>query len=140
MLRSQLLHPTILQALAGAGHGSTILIADGNYPLSTNTNPQATRVYLNLRPGLVSVTDILATILTAIPIEAAHVMQTADGSEPEIYAEFRQLLPTLSLTPVERFAFYERARQHDLALAVLSGDQRLYANILLTIGVIPPSR
>src|SRR5579883_1322184 len=77
MLRTQLLHPTILQALAGAGHGSTVLIADGNYPLSTKTNPQAARVYLNLRPGLVSVTEILATILTAIPVEAAHVMQTA---------------------------------------------------------------
>ena len=35
MLRYQLLHPEILAALGGAGHGSQILIADGNYPFET---------------------------------------------------------------------------------------------------------
>jgi L-fucose mutarotase/ribose pyranase (RbsD/FucU family) len=35
VLRTRLLHPEILAALAGAGHGSRVLIADGNYPFST---------------------------------------------------------------------------------------------------------
>jgi L-fucose mutarotase len=39
---------------------------------------------------------------------------------------------------VERFAFYELARGRDVALAVATGDQRLYANLLLTIGVVGP--
>ena len=51
MLRGELLHPEILFALGGAGHGSQILITDGNYPHVTKTNPDAERVYLNLANG-----------------------------------------------------------------------------------------
>lgn len=136
MLRTKLIHPPLLKALAAAGHGSRILIADGNYPLATHTNRDAEHIYLNLSPGLLSVSAILEGVLTAVTIEAAHVMQPADGSEPAIFADFRRALPALTLQPVERFAFYDLARQYDLALAIASGDQRLYANILLTIGVV----
>lgn len=136
MLRTKLIHPPLLKALAAAGHGSRILIADGNYPLATHTNRDAEHIYLNLSPGLLSVSAILEGVLTAVTIEAAHVMQPADGSDPAIFADFRRALPALTLQPVERFAFYDLARQYDLALAIASGDQRLYANILLTIGVV----
>jgi len=139
MLKISLLHPQILHTLGQSGHGSKILIADGNYPFNTGSNPAADHVFLNLRPGLVSVTDILETIFSAIPVEAAYVMQPADGSEPPIFAEFRHILPDLALQKLERFAFYETSRERDVSLVVASGDQRLYANILLTIGVVPPS-
>ena len=138
MLRTTLLHPVILHALASAGHGSMILIADGNYPLATGAHPAAERVYLNLSPGVVGVTAVLEAILTAIPVEAAQVMRPAEGREPDIFADFRQLLPSLTLQGLERFAFYEQARGRDVALAVATGEQRLYANILLTIGVRTP--
>jgi L-fucose mutarotase len=36
-------------------------------------------------------------------------------------------------------AFYELTRQPDVHLAVATGDQRLYANLLLTIGYIDPA-
>ncbi|HET7559591.1 MAG TPA: RbsD/FucU domain-containing protein, partial [Limnochordia bacterium] len=65
MLRFPLLHPEILQALGRAGHGSKVLIADGNYPFTTGSHPAATRVFLNLRPGLVNATDALAAIAGA---------------------------------------------------------------------------
>jgi L-fucose mutarotase len=45
MLQYKLIHPQILAALAAAGHGSTVLIADGNYPFSTAANPQAHRSF-----------------------------------------------------------------------------------------------
>jgi L-fucose mutarotase len=51
MLRTQLIHPQILGALAEAGHGSQVLISDGNFPHVTATPPGARRVYLNLSPG-----------------------------------------------------------------------------------------
>ncbi|HTI15999.1 MAG TPA: RbsD/FucU family protein [Dictyobacter sp.] len=139
MLYSKLTHPMILQALAAAGHGSKVLIADGNYPLSTKTFSGAELVYLNLRPGQVTVTDVLETLLTAIPVEAAHVMQPHDGSTPAIYTEFGRLLPAMTLERVERFSFYDLACEPDVALAIETGEQRLYANILLTIGVVQPS-
>jgi L-fucose mutarotase len=74
MLKTQLLHPEILAALGGAGHGSKVLIADGNFPFGTGANPAAKRVYLNLAPGLLTVTDVLRVLVEAMPVEAAEVM------------------------------------------------------------------
>ncbi len=138
MLQSQLLHPEILRALGQAGHGAQVLIADGNYPVVTRSHPAASRVYLNLAPDLVRVTDVLALLADAIPVEAAHVMVPDSGPEPPIFAEFRSLLRGLELQSLGRFQFYDAARGPDLALAIATGERRVYANILLTIGVVPP--
>ncbi len=138
MLKSRLLHPEILQALGEAGHGAQVLIADGNYPLATRSNPDAHRVYLNLAPGQLTVTDVLDVIADAIPVEAAYVMGPDDGTEPSIYADFRELLPETELERLGRFEFYDMARGPDTALAIATGEQRIYANILLTIGVVMP--
>ena len=138
MLKTTLLHPDILRALGAAGHGAKVLISDGNFPHSTGSNAYAAHVYLNLAPGLLTVTQVLRVIAGAIPIEAVHTMATADGSEPPIWSEFRDLLPGQTLQPLERWAFYENARGHDVALVIATGEQRIYANILLTIGVVAP--
>jgi len=140
MLKSQLIHPTILQVLGASGHGSGVLIADGNYPFITRANPAAERVYLNLTPGLVTATQALDALGTAIPVEAAHVMIPDDGSEPAIFAEFRRLLPGIDLQKHSRFAFYDLARGSDVSLVIATGEQRIYANILLVIGVVPPPK
>ncbi len=136
MLRTQLTHPGILGALGSLGHGSLVLIADGNFPFGTHTNPAAARVYLNLRPGLASVTDVLEPLVSAIPVEAAQVMQPYDGSQPPIWSEFRALLPGLELQPVERFAFYDLARRSEVGLVIATGEARVWANLMLTIGVV----
>ena len=136
MLRTRLLHPQILRALGEAGHGAQVLIGDGNYPLMTRSNPAAHHVYLNLAPGRLSVTDVLEAIVGAIPVEAVHVMGPDDGSEPAIYGDFRALLPGTTLQRLERFTFYDMARGPDVALAIATGEQRIYANVLLTIGVV----
>ncbi len=115
------------------------MIADGNYAIATNTYPGARRVFLNLAPDLVRVTDVLDVLTDAIPIEAAHVMLPDEGGEPPIYVEFRSMLPGPELSPLGRFDFYKAGRAPDLALAIATGDRRLYANILLTIGFIPPT-
>lgn len=136
MLTSKLTHPGILAALGSMGHGSMVLIADGNFPFGTHTNPVGAHVYLNLRPGLVSVPDVLQTLVSSIPVEAAHVMQPADGSTPEIFSEFSSHLPEIELQRVERFAFYELARRTEVGLVIATGETRIYANIMLTIGVV----
>ena len=139
MLKYGLTHPEILSALGSAGHGSKVLIADGNYPFSTGSNPAASHVYLNLTRGFAPVDEVLAVLVDALVIEAAHVMTPADGSEPPIFAAFRKTLPAdVSLQGLERFTFYDTARQQDTALVIATGEQRIYANILLTIGVVPP--
>ncbi len=140
MLTTNLLHPQILHALASAGHGSQVLISDGNFPHATKTHPKAAKVFLNLAPGLLTVTDVLQVVAPAIPIEAVHVMATADGSRPPIWDEFARILPDQTLQPLERFAFYDAAGKRDVALVIATGEQRIYANILLTIGVVPPPK
>jgi L-fucose mutarotase len=137
MLKYQLLHPEILQALGAAGHGALVLIADGNYPFATRSHPNARRVYLNLAPGLLNAPDVLKVLADAIPIEAAQVMVPDSGAEPPIFAEFRALLPGIVLQPLGRFEFYDAARSPELALMIATGERRVYANILLTIGVVP---
>jgi L-fucose mutarotase len=140
MLTHPLTHPQILAALGQAGHGSQVLIADGNYPFSTGSNPNAERVYLNLTRGFAPVDEVLAVLVEAIPVEAAHVMSPADGNEAPIFARFREVLgDDVPLQAYERFAFYEAARGRDVALVIATGEQRIYANILLTIGVVPPN-
>lgn len=92
MLRGKLLHPEMLDALGRAGHGTKVLIADGNYPFGTGAHPRARRVFLNLCPGVVSVPDVLGVLVDAIPIEVASVMMPPDA-EPPIFGDFRRMLP-----------------------------------------------
>ena len=74
MLKSRLLHPQITAALARAGHGSKVLISDGNYPHGTKKGQNAEVVYLNLAPGQPirpgEVYDSNAAILAAAVEEA----------------------------------------------------------------------
>jgi len=148
MLKTTLLHPQINEALARAGHGSKVLIADGNYPASTSLGPHATLVSLNLSPGLVNGTQVLGALCSAIPVEAAAVMQTlkegpyAMSEDPPIWGEYRSILGGHGfdgeLDTIERFAFYEATAQPDVALVIQTAEQRIYANLLLTIGVVMP--
>lgn len=138
MLRYRLLQPDILRALGEGGHGAQVLIADGNYPLATRSRDGARRVYLNLAPDKLRVTDVLEVLVDAVPVEAAHVMMPEGGAEPAIFAEFRAMLPGIALQPLDRIPFYDAARGPDLILAIATGERRVYANLLLTIGVVTP--
>jgi L-fucose mutarotase len=138
MLRGKLLHPEILRVLGESGHGSGVLIADGNYPFNTRANPAAARVYLNFMPGVLNVTQVLEGLMAVIPIEAAHVMVRDDHSSPPIHDEFKAMLPAIAFHHHTRFPFYELARGSDVSLVIATGEQRVYANLLLTIGVVSP--
>ena len=140
VLRFPLIHPPLLAALAACGHGGKVLLADANYSSATNAHPDAMVVYLNLRPGLLTVDQVLEPLLAAVPVEAADVMTPGDGTEPEAFARYRELLgPAVPLRPLERFPFYAACREPDLAVCVATGDDRLYANLLLTIGFVAPA-
>ncbi len=137
MLRTDLIHPGILEALGEAGHSSTVLISDGNFPHRTMPSPEAPRVYLNLSPGRLLVTEVLEVLLTAIPVESVALMRSDGPDAPSAHAEIRSLIPgDVPVELLERFDFYDATRSTSLALVVATGDQRLFANILLTIGVV----
>lgn len=139
MLHYSLIHPEILAALAGAGHGSTVLLADANYAHSTGTNPSAPVVHLNLRPGLVTVEQVLTALVGAAPFERATLMTPDDGSPSPCKDVYAALLGAdVVMDVVPRTAFRDACRSVDLALTVATGDDRYYTNVLLTIGAVPP--
>ncbi|WP_284746016.1 RbsD/FucU domain-containing protein [Amycolatopsis sp. RTGN1] len=126
--------------MAATGHGSQILIADANYAHATNVHPGADVVYLNLRPGLVGIDDILTSLLDTVPVESVVAMRPDDGSVPACWAGYEQLLgPEIPLRPIARLEFYQTCRRPDVALCIASGDTRHYANLLLTVGFLPES-
>src|SRR3954470_16851848 len=117
MLKHDLIHPTILQVIASAGHHGKILIADGNYPASSTLGPNAELVSLNLAPGIVTCTQVLETLLTALPVEEANTMMyettgpSALTEDPPVWAEYRRAIAaarvSLELKPIEKWAFYK---------------------------------
>ncbi len=139
MLSYKLINPDIIGALAGAGHGAKVLIADSNYPASTKLGPNAQLVYLNLTPGIPSATDVVKTLLDAMDVESAAVMNPDSGPEPGIFEEFRKILPKkVKFEKLGRFEFYDAVKGPDTCLVIQTGEQRLYANLLLVNGAIAP--
>lgn len=144
MLKHRLIHPEISAILARAGHHAKVLIADGNYPASTKRGPNAELVCLNLAPGLVTVAQVLETLLTAIPVDEVNTMGIpaddpyAKYGEPPAWADYRRIVTAaslpVSLTPIDKWQFYEAVNSPDHILTIQTGDQALWANVLLTLG------
>lgn len=136
MLTSALIHPPLLAALANCGHGSQVLIADGNFPYATVVGPNATVVHLNVRPGLLTVDEVLDAVTGTVAFEAATVMAPPQQATVPAHAGYGDALGTnVPVTGIDRFAFYDAVRSSDVGLVIATGDQRAYANLLLTIGV-----
>ncbi len=144
MLNTSLTHPEILRVLARAGHHSRILIADGNYPASTKRGPNAELVSLNLSPGVVTVSQVLRALLSAVPIDHVSTMGIppddpyASAGEPPVWNEYRTILAEagtgLKLVPILKWDFYTRVESPDHVLTIQTADQSLWANVLLTMG------
>jgi L-fucose mutarotase len=148
MLKHGLIHPKINEVLARAGHHSLILIADGNYPVSTKCGPNAELVSLNLAPGIVTCAQVLATLLTAVPVDHVNTMGIppddpyARKGEPPVWDEFRRIARAsklkTKLVPISKWDFYEKVASPDHVLTIQTGDQALWANLLLTMGCRTP--
>lgn len=144
MLKHQLIHPKINEVLARAGHHARILIADGNYPASTKKGPHAEVVSLNLSPGVVTVAQALRALLSAVPVDQANTMGIpaddpyAQKGEPPVWEEYRRIITDagfkLKLEPIPKWDFYEAVNSPDHVLTIQTGDQALWANVLLTMG------
>ncbi|MDR1613241.1 MAG: RbsD/FucU family protein [Planctomycetota bacterium] len=139
MLKTTIIHPELIQALAEAGHGARILLADSNYPVTVKANPEARVVFLNFVSGMIGGVDIIKALVETIPVESAFYMTPPDGKMPEIVQEYRKLIDASAVfEPKGRFEFYEEALSPDTSLVIASGEQRTYANLLLTVGVVQP--
>ena len=148
MLKHQLIHPKINEVLGRAGHHAKILIADGNYPASTRKGPNAEVVCLNLSPGIVTVAQTLRAVLSAIPIDVVNTMGIpaddpyAKSGEPPVWSEFRTIIKEAGLNtemqPILKWDFYKAVESTDHVLTIQTGDQALWANVLLSVGCRMP--
>lgn len=137
----KLLSPQLLKVLCEMGHGDEIVIADGNFPAeSMGANGVVVRA-----DGLPA-TELLDAILTVLPLDsyvekpvALMAVVPGDPCVPDVWDEYRAALAEHGEDPeriemMERFAFYERAKK---AYAVVAtGEEQIYANILLKKGVV----
>ena len=144
MLKHQLIHPRINEVLGRAGHHSAILIADGNYPASTKRGVNSEVVCLNLAPGVVAAVQVLRAVLSAVPIDRVNTMGIpaddpyAQSGEPQIWEEYRAVIReaglNLTLAPIPKWDFYQAVESPDHVLTIQTGEQSLWANLLLTMG------
>lgn len=126
----KLLSPELLKILCEMGHGDTIVIGDGNFPAAAC----AKRL---VRLDGHGTADVLKAILEIFPLDGAPnaklgVMATDDGTKPNVWKAYESLVKILS--PIERFAFYEEAKNAYCIIA--TSETALYANIVLTKGVV----
>lgn len=148
MLKHQLIHPKINEVLGRAGHHAKILIADGNYPASTKKGPHAEVVCLNLSPGIVTVAQALRAVLSAVPVDAIETMGIpaddpyAQAGEPPVWNEYRKVIKEsglkLKMNPILKWDFYKAVESPDHVLTIQTGDQALWANVLITMGARKP--
>ncbi len=137
---SPLISPKLLSVLCRMGHGDEIVLADAHFPGETIGQ----RV---LRADGLKISDLLEAILPLLEldsyVEAALVMMAAvegDELDPSVEAAYRQAIDrhapkTPAIARMERFAFYEQAKQ--AFAVVITGETAKYGNIILKKGVTP---
>lgn len=135
-----ILSPDLLQVLMAMGHGDEICLGDGNFP-HTSMNHRVIRCDGHDIPSL------LDAILKFFPLDThdrhpVMLMEVMPGDpvQTPIWDVYRDLIAQYdvraaqNILPIERFAFYERAKT---AFAVVAtGEKALYANIILKKGVV----
>ncbi|KAA5824100.1 transporter [Algibacter amylolyticus] len=136
MLKTPVIHPTIMEALARSGHFAQVVIADGNLPVGAMAGPNSTTVHLNFKPGLLDALTVLEGILEVCPVQGAIVMEKPAEASAEIHEVYKQLLGDVTWDEMERWAFYDKIRDVNTTLIIQTGEQRRFANLILTVGVV----
>lgn len=135
---SPVISPDLLKILCEMGHGDELVLADANYPGASMAKRLLRADGLSVRSLLEGIAPLFPFETYAAPLAMMEVV-AGDPYDPLIEAEYleviRQSDPTIA-PPVrlEKFDFYARS-QNAYAL-LMTGERRLYANIILKKGVI----
>ena len=134
-----IISPDLMHALMSMGHGDELVLADGNFPADSH----AQRL---VRADGLDVCLLLEAIMGFFPLDTfvddpAVVMAVVDptADHPPIWGDFQRILAAkegdwVKLTPIERHAFYARAREAYCVVA--TSETALYANLILKKGVV----
>lgn len=143
---SPLLTADVLYALRAMGHGDDLIIADTNFP--ADSIARQTTLGKLLRIDNVTAAQAVAAILSIYPLDtfvddAAARMEVV-GKPKEILPVAREVQKAIDkaegkswpMIGVERYAFYERAKQ--AYCVIQTGERRFYGCFAFRKGVIPP--
>lgn len=132
-----LLTADLLHALRAMGHGDTIAIVDANFPAASTTARLITLAGADADATLNAVLSVLPIDdFVPHPVTSMQVVGDPDGVPPAV-GGFASILARHAAPPpraVPREQFYELTR--DAFAVVATADRRLYANLILTKGVI----
>ena len=131
--------PELLKTLAEMGHGDELLLADAHFPGHTFCSKV-------IRADGLSIPTLLDGILPLFELdsyaEPLLMMANVHGDllDPEVEKSYMDVVlrhVALAKPPerIERFAFYERAKQS--FVCVMTGELAKYGNIILKKGVTP---
>lgn len=135
----KIMSPELLKILMEMGHGDEIVLADGNFPAETIGQ----RI---VRCDGHGVTELLDAVMRFFPLDTytdkpVMLMEVVKGDPvvPTIWEDYKAVInkyepENCKIEMIERFDFYERAKK---AYAVVAtGEEAIYANIILKKGVV----
>ena len=141
-----LLNAEVLYALRAMGHGDDLIIADTNFP--SDSIARSSTLGKLLRIDNTTAAEAVAAVLSVMPIDsfvedAAARMEIVGAPDeiPPVQQEVQAAIDAAEgkawpMMSIERFAFYERAKQ---AYCILqTGERRFYGCFAFRKGVIPP--
>lgn len=140
------LNAEVLGTLRAMGHGDCIVVVDSNFPAEAVARATVTGKLLRMEN--LTAAEAMNAILSVLPLDTfvddfagrMEVVGKPDDVPPvqvEVQAEIDRAEGRFRPLPgIERFAFYDLARQ---AFAVVqTGERRFYGCFMLRKGVIPP--
>jgi len=140
-----LLNADVLYALRSMGHGDDLIVADTNFPSDSISRDTALGELLRIDG---SAAEVVAAVLSVMPLDtfvedsAARMEIVGSPDEiPPVQREVQQAIDAAEgkswpMISIERFAFYERAKQ--AYCVIQTGERRFYGCFAFRKGVIPP--
>jgi L-fucose mutarotase len=141
-----LLTAELLSVLAAMGHGDELAVTDANFPADSVARGTFHGRVIPLAGA--SLPEVVRAIVSVLPLDEfvdAPVRRMAidvtPDEVPEVQKEVQVVIDAASgrhwpMGVLERFAFYEAAC--GCFAVVLTGERRLYGNVLIKKGAIPP--
>jgi L-fucose mutarotase len=140
------LNADVLYALRAMGHGDRLVICDTNFP--ADAIARQTGFGRLIRIDNVSAARAVRAVLSVLPLDTfvddAAIRMEIVGSPLDVPAVQKEVQTEIDraegrpwpLVPVERHAFYEKAKSAYCVIA--TGERRFYGCFLFAKGVIPP--
>ncbi|PWM40367.1 MAG: fucose isomerase [Clostridiales bacterium] len=136
--------PDLLRALCAIGHGSKIMICDGNCDIKTLGHPDAFRIRVDGVGGA----EILKAILDLIPLDdyidnSVRICKTDNGiPAPGVWKKYEEIVRNSEeYAKLPNGIDYQDGKEFwsvapELDLVIGTGEEDIYGNIFVQKGVI----